>query len=207
MCERCEGEASERRIEVTEETVGLMVHESTHVALQASAAYANGWHDAARGFLSDMAATWGSPAMVRMIYVWASARFFLPGPPDRPTTPGAKDLAGLARRVMGGEEPSPEAVTRLVAQADQLDAACKAIATRASKGDLDGMAETVNEFVDCQALMNLLLLTLMSDAGIRLRFSRDVKDERAYELFMAHVHADLVDDDDEEERGGTGGDL
>lgn len=208
MCDRCEG-AIDRRIEVTDETAGDMVHETTHVALQASAAYANGWYDAARGFLSDMSATWGGHGMVRMVYVWGSARFFLPSPPGRSTTPGHQEMADLARRMMG-EEPDPKQVARLVAQGDQLGAACNAIATCASKGDLEGLTKTVNDFGDSQATTNALLLTLMSDAGIRLRHSRDAGDGMAYDLFMAHVRADLADDDDEdggehkgEETGGA----
>lgn len=204
MCDRCEG-GMDRRIEVTDETAGAMVHETTHVALQASAAYANGWYDAARGFLSDMSATWGSTGMVRMAYVWGSARFFLPSPPGRPTTPGHKEMAELARRFMG-EEPDPQKVARLVAQGDQLGAACNAIATAASKGDLEALTRALDEYgSEGQSAMNSLFLTLMSDAGIRLRYSRDSGDEMAYDLFMAHVRADLADDDEETEGEETGG--
>lgn len=194
----------DRRIEVTDDTVGSMIHETTHVALQASAAYANGWFDAARGFLADMSATWGSQGMVRMIYVWGAARFFLPSPPDRPDTPGHTEMAEFAER-MTGQKPDPEQVARLVAQGDQLGAACSAIATHVSRGDIDAMAETVNEFGDTQQTMNTLILSLMADAGIRLRHSRDVEDEVAYDLFMAHVRADLADDDEEHEGEESGG--
>jgi len=208
MCERCEG-GIDRRIEVTDETAGAMIHETTHVALQASAAYANGWYDAARGYLSDMTDTWGGHGTVRMVYVWGAARFFLPSPPGRTVSPGHQEMADLARRMMG-EEPDPKKVARLVAQGDQLGAACNVIATAASKGDLDTLADTVNEFGESQSATNALLLTLMSDAGIRLRHSRDADDQMAYDLFMAHVHADLADDDDEDGGGehkgeGTGG--
>jgi hypothetical protein len=209
MCERCGG-GIDRRIEVTDDTVGEMIHETTHVALQASAAYANGWFDAARGFVSDMSATWGTPGMVRMAYVWGAARFFLPSPPGRPAAPGHKEMAELARQAMG-KEPDPDQVARLVAQGDQIGAACNAVAQAASKGDLDALADALHSFSTERSSMTALVLSLMSDAGVRLRHSRDTEDERAYDLFMAHVRADLPADADgdggedkgEETGGGT----
>jgi hypothetical protein len=195
----------ERRIELTDETYGAMLKETTHVALQASAAYANGWYDAARGFLSDMSAVWGSNGMLRMAYVWGAALYFLPAPPDRPTTPGHQEMTELARRLYG-EEPPPGAVSKLVAQGDQLGAACNALAQHVSKGDVDQVGELMADFAgDDEQAMNTLFLTLMSDAGIRLRYSRDAEAQMSYDLFMAHIHADLTDDDDGDDEGESNG--
>lgn len=207
MCERCEGGAG-RRIEVTDETYGLMIHETTHVALQAAAAHSNQWFDAAKGFLSDMSATWGSQGVVRMAYVWGAARYFLPSPPDRLATPGHEEVASLTRR-MTGEEPSPETVARLVAQGDQVDAASTRIAEAASKGEVGQMVETMRDFAESggQTAVNALLLSLLADAGIRLRHSRDIGDDLSYDLFQAHVQADMPqeesDDKGEDSHGST----
>lgn len=204
MCDRCEG-AVDRRIELTDETYGLMIHETTHVALQAAAAYSNQWFDAARGFLSDMSATWGPHGMVRMAYVWGAARFFLPSPPGRPDVPGHGEMTDLARRLLG-EDPPPEAVSSLLAQGDQLGAACKAVADAVSKGDVERLTEVLAEFgQDDQRAMNALFLTLMADAGVRLRHSRDVDAKVSHDLFMAHIRADLPDEEDDEgEENGDG---
>ncbi|MFF9265890.1 hypothetical protein [Streptomyces longwoodensis] len=189
----------DRRLEVTEETLPMMLHETTHVALQAAAAYSNGWTAAARGFLQDMSDTWGSRGMVRMVYVWGSAKYFLPRPDGLPAAPGYQKMTELAEKAYG-EKPAPEDVSRLVAQADQVAAASKAVAEAASKGDVERLTEIVNDYGgDDQARMNSLLFALMAEAGIHLRYSRDTEAQMSYDLFMAHVNADLLDDDDEEE--------
>lgn len=198
MCERCEG-GMDRRIEVTEETAPLMIHETTHVALQASAAYANGWYEAARGFLNDMGATWGGQGTIRMIYVWGAARFFLPPVPGHTDTPGHSAVSEALARLGGAQEPGPHDVSRLVAQADQLGAASNAIAAAVSKGDLDAVMDCFNSYAVTQSAANTLILSLMADAGMRLRHSREQDDEMAHELFMAHVSADLPCDHGPEE--------
>lgn len=191
MCKHCEG-GSSRRIDVTDETVGDMIHETTTVALQAAASCANGWFEAAKGYLSDMSAVWGGPGVGRMVYVWGSGRFFLPGPPGHSTALGSQETAELVRR-MTGEEPDSDEVARLVAKGDQLAAACDAIATAVSKGDLTAVTQAMDSFATSQCNTNSLLLTLMADCGLRLRHSRDAGDEMAHDLFMAHVRADLFD--------------
>lgn len=207
MCERCDGAGLDRSIEVTEDNVGLMIHETTHVALQAAAAYSNGWYDAAQGFVSDMAETWGGHGMVRMAYVWGAGWFFLPAPPGADSTPGHKQI-GLMARLISGKEPDPAQVAQQVALADQIGAACKAIAGHASKGEPDKIADLMDDFGDEDEFRKLLLI-LMAGCGIRLRNSRDIDDTTSYELFMAHIHADLRPDDEgegiegEESDGGT----
>jgi hypothetical protein len=200
MCERCEG-GMDRRLEITEETYPLMLHEATHVALQAAAAYSNGWTAAARGFLQDMSDTWGSRGMARMMYVWGAARYFLPRPDGIPDAPGHKDMAKLAEKAYGEAVP-PETVARLVAEGDQLSAVLKGIAEAASEGKVERLVEIANDYgAQGQAKANQLTFALMAEAGIRLRHSRDIEAQMSYDLFMAHINADLPDDDDEEEGG------
>lgn len=202
MCERCEG-GDGRLTEITEDNYGDMVHETTHVALQAAAAHANGWFDAARGFMADMSATWGGQGMVRMAYVWGAARYFLPSPPELAAVPGHQEMRDLARPMLG-EDPPPGVIAKAVAQADQLAAACDAIAEASSKGDVEGVTRVLGEHKGDHRAMSSLLLMLMSNAGIRLRHSRDAGAQMGYDLFMAHIHADLPEvDEGGDSDGGT----
>lgn len=196
MCDRCEGDMK-RRIDLTEETFDRMINEATHAALLASTAYATGWHDAARGYMADMGAIWGSAGLARMAYVWGSARALLPSPPGRPDSLGYEQMTQLIRRVEG-EEPSPETVARLVAEGDQLGAACNAVAQAASKGDLAELVRVISDYArEEPRRLKLTLLILMAEAAVRLRYSQVTEAEMEHELFMAHIHADVPDVDDE----------
>lgn len=205
MHHHCEGDGPDRSIEVTEANEPQMVHECTAVALQASAAHTNGWYKAARGYLMDMGEVWGGYATVRMSYVWGAGRFFLPAPPGQLAMPGHTELAGLCRE-RDGEEPDPARLARMVADGDQLTAAVQAVALAASKGDLDAVSDVLEEWGDTQGQgrFNDLMLALMADCGQRLRHSRDIGDTRAYELFQAHIAADLPCTHDHDPEGETG---
>ncbi|MFC4328305.1 hypothetical protein ACFPC0_10755 [Streptomyces andamanensis] len=202
MCERCEGGPGlDRSIQVTDDTVGLMFHESTHVALQAASAYSNRWYGAAQGFVDDMADVWGGHGLVRMAFVWGAGWYFLPAPPGTDHTPGNAEMA-LLHQLVHGAEPLPHETASQVALADQIVAACKRVAEHASKGESVEIAKVMDAFDGDE--FDKLLLILMAGCGMRLRHSRDTGNTQAGKLFMAHIHADLRGDPDDETEEGSG---
>lgn len=203
MCDHCESD--DTGPQVTEGDMPAMIHECTAVALQASAAFTNGWHSASRGYLHDMARAWGGHSTLRMCYVWGAGRFFLPAPPGRDSIPGQDEIATLLTG-RDGTGPTQEKVTALVAIGDQIGAAMQAVSLHASRGDLDALSQTITDWGKgaTKSKFDALLLALMADCGVRLRYSRDVDDTRAYDLFMAHINADMPCTHDHEPEGETG---
>lgn len=205
MCEHCD--KFDRTIEVTEETAPYMVSETSIAALHSATHYANGWFKAAKGLFIDMQDKWGGAAVFRMSYVWASAFYYLPRPEDAPPMDtGYSEVMQKMTAIGGGQAPDAAHVAHVVVTGDQAHALVKEMAEAASKGDMPGFAKLLEGIGDGD-LWNAVMAMLMTEAGFRVRHARDQDDERAMELFMSHVNADMPEADDDEEEGGAAGET
>ncbi|MEV6400524.1 hypothetical protein AB0M39_38060 [Streptomyces sp. NPDC051907] len=203
MCMHCDG--SDDRIDVDEESAPYMIHETSTVALQAAAAFSNGWRRGAKGLLGDMISKWGMPGAVRLAYVWGSAMYFLQRPPDAPDPDtGHARMKDIARDLTG-EEPDDAHVARLVVVNDQAVTIAKRAAEAASKGEVAEVSRLLGE-ADAE-VFRAVMATLLTEAAFGLRYSRDVDDTLSMDVFMAHVNADMPEDDepDDDERGNGRG--
>lgn len=199
MCDECDRNPAVEP--VAEEDIPMMVHESTIVAMAAVSHQANQWFHSARGLIRDMKETWGMGALCRMVYVWASACYFLP---QHPGTPGGWTWTEFAERYqqLTDEEPDEAMIGAMVVAYDQASAAVKTLTEAASKGDVKAVADELAGLAGNPPILAAVQQLLLTGAATRLRHSRDVEDTRAMELFNAHIHADMPKDMEEEEGDG-----
>lgn len=185
MCENCE--RGKRPIEVTEETAPRMLRECAIVALHACTFCTSGWDRAAEGLLLDMREKWGPPGVLRICYVWAAARAFLPRPADAPPLEaGCSDVQTKLARLTG-EVPQQQRVTHIVMTTDQALAVIRTLTENASTGDLPAFARTLTEIADTH-LWNTAMKMLKSDAGHRVRHARSQRDPSSMKRLMALVN-------------------